>query len=401
MSDHKQTNLLKKLLLNTRHKSRLWAALAALCTGTTLLLISVMIWWNFRELLYGKNQNESLGSTYMIIGKQVKDRDMGKANATVFTQKEIDSLKLAPEVQDVGVISSNRFQVYAKMGGKLAFATELALECVPDKFIDKMPADWKWEPGNQNMPIIVSSKFLDIYNYAFAPSQGLPQLSESSVKSIALNLEVGQGEKMERFTAHVVGFSDRIESVLAPQSFIDYGNRKFGNGGVKESISQVILKAKDPSDTKFGDYLKRHDYRTNPQNLRWSRIRAIVEVVTSATGILALLLMGIGTLVFILFIELTIARAQHSLTLLLQIGYGPRFVSGFMIKRFLPMVVVTELVAMLLTVAGQVVTSNAVQTQGLVLPLVPGWPVWAALAVSTSILVLLVSRSISGAIAKQ
>ena len=387
--------------MRTQHRSRLWAALLALCIGTTLLLLSVMIWWNFRELLYGKNQNDTLGSTFLIIGKRVTEQNMGVANATVFQQTDIDSLKQAPQVQDVGVISSNHFPVYAIMGGKLPLATDLPLECVPDKFIDNMPDDWKWEPGSRTLPIIISSQFLDIYNYVFAPSQGLPQLSESSVKSIALNLKVGEGDKSEVFSAHVVGFSDRIGSVLAPQSFIDYGNKMYGKPGAPTAPSQLILKAKDPSDIKFVNYLKGHDYATNSQNLRWSKMRAIVEVVTSATGVLALLLMGIGTLVFILFIELTIAHAQHSLTLLLQIGYSPHYLSRFMIKRFLPMVFGTVIVSMVITIIAQAVTAGVVKSQGLELPLMPGWPVFAALIMSTGILAVLVTRSISGAIKKR
>jgi len=401
VSDNTQKNILRKLLLRTQHRSRLWAALAALATGTTLLLLSVMIWSNFNELLYGKNQDDTLGSTYLIIGKRVTEQNMGMKDVTLFSAQDIDSLRHAPQVQDVGVITSNHFPVYAMMGGRLAFATDLPLECVPDNFIDKMPAEWKWEPGNLNLPIIVSSQFLDIYNYVFAPSQGLPQLSEGSVKMLALNLKVGEGDKTETFSAHVVGFSDRIGSVLAPKSFIDYGNQKYGKPGIAEATSQLILKAKDPSDTRFGAYLQHHDYTTNSQNLRWSKIRAIVEVVTTATGALALLLMGIGTLVFILFIELTIARAQHSLTLLLQIGYSPHYLSRFMIRRFLPMVLGTVLFSMAITIIGQATVSVAVQSQSLVLPIVPGWPVWAALVISTGILVALVSKSISGAIKKR
>ena len=97
----------------------------------------------------------------------------------------------------------------------------------------------------------------------------------------------------------------------------------------------------------------------------------------------------------------SIARAQHSLTLLLQIGYSPRYLSRFMTGRFLPMVLGTVIAAMIVTIAGQVAASVLVLKQGLVLPAIPGLPVWAALVISTGILVLLVSRSISGAIKKQ
>lgn len=392
--------MLRKLLLQTKDRSRLWAALIALCVGTTLLLLSVMIWWNFRELLYGRNQNDSMGSTFLIIGKRVTDQNMGVKNATEFSIHDIDSVMHAPEVEEVGLITSNHFPVYAMMGGEMAFATDLALESVPDQFIDKLPTEWKWQPGSRDLPIIVSSQFLDIYNYVFAPSQGLPQLSESSVKSIALNLKVGRGETTETFSAHVVGFSDRIGSVLAPQSFIDYGNKTYGPKGILYSPSQLILKVKDPSASKFADYLQQHDYTTNSQNLKWSKVRAIVEVVTSATGILAILLIGIGTLVFILFIELTIARAQNSISLLLQIGYSPGFLGKFMSGSFLPKVFATLIAAMLIAIGVQAGASVAVKSQGLVLPLIPGWPVWAALVISASILLLLINKSINNSIKK-
>lgn len=392
--------MLKKLLLRTQHRSRLWAALAALFVGTTLLLLSVLIWWNFSELLYGKSPNDSMGSTFLVIGKRVTEQNMGNNKATLFTPQDIDSLLKAPQVQDIGVIASNHFPVYATFGGKLAIETDLPLESVPDKFIDKLPPDWQWHPGDRTLPLIISSQFLDIYNYVLAPSQNLPQLSETSVKSVAMNLKVGTEGNTETFSAHIVGFSDRIGSVLAPQSFIDYGNGKYGRPGTEQAPSQLILKTTDPSDTKFGAYLRQHDYTTNSENLRWSKMRAIVEAVAAATGILALLIMGISTMVFILFIELTIARAQQSITLLQQIGYGPRLLSSFMANRFLPMVLGTVVAAMLATVAAQAITSAYAKTQGLSLPLIPGWQVWAALIASTGILVLLITRSISTAISK-
>jgi hypothetical protein len=129
-------------------------------------------------------------------------------------------------------------------------------------------------------------------------------------------------------------------------------------------------------------------------------VRAIVEIVAAATGILALMLMGIGTLVFILFIELTIAKAQNSLTLLLQIGYSPKFISGFMSRRFVPMVLITVIVSMAAAIIAQVVAATIAAKQGLKLPFIPGWPVWAALVVSVLLLLVLVTGSISRAIKK-
>ncbi len=395
-----QKQILKKLLLRTQQRSRLWAALAALFTGTLLLLFAVMIWWNFHELLYGRTQEDKLGSTFLVIGKKVTNENMGKPRATVFTDVDIDSLKHVPQVEDVGAITSNHFPVYAMMGGNLAFSTEMALESVPDSFIDKMPDGWAWQPGSRYLPIIISNQFLDVYNYVFAPSQGLPQLSQSSIKLIGITMKAGTAEHGETFVGHVVGFSDRINSVMVPQSFIEYGNGLYGKPNNVFAPSRLIIRAKDPSDKKFTDYLESHNYNTNSQNLRWSKIRAIVEVVSSATGVLALLLMGIGTLVFILFIELTIARAQQSLTLLIQLGYSPKVLSGFMVAQFLPKVLVTIVLALLVAVTAQFVGSNIINGQGLTVSALPGWPVWAAGCISTAILLVLIVRAINRAVSR-
>jgi len=185
--------------------------------------------------------------------------------------------------------------------------------------------------------------------------------------------------------------------VLVPQSFIDYGNKVYGRGAVSVP-SRLIVKTKDPSDKAFVQYLQQRDYTTNLEQLRWSKLRAVVEVISGATGVLAILLMGIGTLVFILFIELTIARAQQSISLLLQIGYSPHYLSRFMIKRFLPLVFVTAIVSMILAAVAQAVSSVAIKDLNLQLSFFPGWPVWGALLVSTLILFALVGNSISRAI---
>jgi len=389
----KRKKLLRKLLLRSKGRSRLWAAIVALCIGTTLLLLSVMVWWNFEELLSGKSNNDSLGSTFITIGKEVTNENMGKPMLTLFTPTEIEAVHSVPQVQDVGVLISNRFPVYATLSSRLNFATEMFLEAVPDRFIDKKPVDWYWQPSSKEVPIIISTEFLNLYNYGFALSQGLPQLSESSIQSLYFSLKVGAGDIQDTYMAHVVGFSDRINSVLVPESFIEYGNKVYGMNA-KSLPSRLIIKVKDPSNKEFVQYLKDRNYVTNNEQLRWNKLRAIVDVVTASTGILSILLMFIGTLVFILFIELTIAHAQHSLTLLLQIGYSPKYLSGFMIKRFLPLVIATVVASMCIAIGVQVIISEQIKVMHLNLPTFPGWPVWLALGISTFILVALVSTSI-------
>ncbi len=397
MNKRGEKKLLRKLLLVQKGSLRLWSALLALCIGTTLLLSAVMIWWNFRELLEGKYDDDSLGSTFLTVSKRVTNENMGKPVTTLFTRTEIDALSAAPQVQELGVLTSNRFSVYATLNVSVGFSTQMFLESVPDRFIDKKPENWSWQPGMVHVPIILSSDFLNLYNYGFALSQGLPQLSESSIKSLAFDLKIGNQDHGETYSAQVVGFSDRISSVLVPESFLEYGNKNFANG-IPQAPSRLIVRVKDPSDHAFIDYLNTRDYVTNTEQLRWNKLRTVVDSVVSSIGLLAIILMAVGTLVFILFIELTITRARQSIALLLELGYSPTYIAKFMISRFVPLIVITVLVSMCLLLTIQVYASGWMSKINLNIPLEPGWPVWIALIASLVLLLFSVSRAIVAAV---
>src|SRR3954462_4142509 len=98
----KPAELLNKLLFRRQHNTRLWTALSAMCIGMTLLLVAVLIWWNFNQLLHGKQDGDSLGSTFLTISKRVSNENMGKPAMTVFSEPEIESLKSVSDVEDVG-----------------------------------------------------------------------------------------------------------------------------------------------------------------------------------------------------------------------------------------------------------------------------------------------------------
>ncbi len=393
-----QKSLLRQLIFRRRNRGRLVMAWISLCAGTTLLLISLLIWWNFRELLYGNHNDDSLGKTFLTISKKITSENMGKPETTIFGDGEIDQLLSAPQVSDAGVLTSNRFPAYITLNSRLAFSSDVFLEAVPDRFIDERPEDWHWEEGSQQVPIIMSREFLNLYNYGFAISQGLPQLSEKSIQALAFDLNIGLPEVRQTYSAHVVGFSDRITSVLVPQSFMSYANQKFSIGGSHVRPSRVILSVKDPSSTEFVQFLEKRGYVANAEKLRWSKMRAVVDVVVLATGVLAIMLMAISILVFVMFIELTIAQASSSLTLLLQIGYEGRALRRFVRTHFLPLVFTSVALSVLITVVLQIALSTWAPKMSLKLPLLPGWPVWLGALVTAFIFSGQVSRSVKQAI---
>jgi cell division protein FtsX len=392
-------DLLHTLLLKGASGRRMWASLIAMAIGLTLLLLAVIIWWNFNELLHGRASTDSLSSTFLTVSKRVTNDNMGHPEQTIFSATDIDNLKTAPQVEDVGVVQSLKPRAYMSMQitQEAGFSTVMVLESVPDGFMDKRPADWSWQPGSTTVPVILSSSFLSLYNYAFAPSQGLPQLSEETIKALPFKLSVGEGANEVSYTARITGFSDRITSVLVPESFVLAANNASWQTA---NASRLIVKVSDPSSTGFADYLSSHGYVTNSEMLRWSKLRAIVQVVAIVTGILAILLLGVSLLVFVLFIELTVARARHSVQLLQEIGYSPGALRHFLFRRFLPMLAVAIGTALILALLSQLGAHYWSNTTGLNLALLPGWPMWACLVVVCILLALQMRTAVAKAILK-
>lgn len=392
--------LLNKLLLKSGKRSRLVVALSALGIGLTLLLIAVLLWWNFNELLHGTRNDDSLGSTFLTVSKNMTKENMGRPEQTVFSPQEFAALQSAPEVQSAGPVLTVKPKVYLTMElGQNGFSTILVLDAVPDAFMDRHPEGWGWTAGQLQVPIILSSSFLNLYNYAFAPSQGLPQLSEETIKSLPFKMEVGLPQGKTVFVGHVVGFSDRITSVLAPESFVKWLNAQTPDGA-QTPLSRVILKIKDPSKSAFTNYLSQHGYTTNTEQLRNGKLRTIVEVVAGSVGLLALLLLGVSCILFILFIELTIAKAIPSIHRLLEQGYSPRRLSKFLQRKFIPMLTVVGAASALFCLALQFWAKSLAQQQQLNLAPVPGWPVWAVAIVAIGLLLIVMNNAIGKAISR-
>lgn len=397
MSKIPGARLLETLILKGASGKRMWASLLAMSIGLSLLLIAVLLWWNFNQMLNGKASDDSLGSTFLTISRRVTNENMGRPERTVFSASAIEELKRAPQIEDVGIVQSLRPQAFMSMqiAPGAGFSTVMILESVPDRFMDRKPADWSWQPGTTRVPVILSSSFLSLYNYAFAPSQGYPQLSEESIKALPFKLTIGSGASETGFIAQVTGFSDRITSVLVPESFITQLN---GPANENSGASRLVVKVKDPSATDFADYLQRHGYVTNSEMMRWSKLRAIVQVVALIVGTLAVLLLGISLLVFVLFIELTIARARQSVQLLQEIGYSPSALQKFLSGRFMPWLLGAMGFALILGILAQVGAYLMGPYTGLKLPLLPGWPMWICLLLVGLLLAVQMRSAISKSI---
>lgn len=325
--------LFKKIqpLLSTNEKNiSRWAGYFGLGIGIFILLISLQTFINISKLLSENNERKS-GYDFVSLSKNITNENMGKDNT--FNEQDVDHLKNQTTIEDVSPLISNQFRVRATAGDVLPFSTDLFLESLSNNFLDTLPPSFSWQPGQQVVPIIFSSDFLEMYN-VFAPAQGLPQLSPQTISLVNITLECSGPSGMQMYKGNIVALSDRINSILVPHTFMNYNNWFFTKD-TSLHAARVFIKTKDANNPSLLKYLDKNDYHINKDKIRFGRIKSILQGVLSGMGILGLLVVVLALMLFAFYLQLMIARSKDNLRLLVTLGYSPNWLSKQVTKKWI------------------------------------------------------------------
>lgn len=332
-------------LLNTnKNKLSKWISYFGLGIGVVLLLSSMQMFININNALQHNSPRKN-GYDFISITKEITNENMGKDNT--FTDAEIEDIKKQPAVDDAAPLISNQYKVKATAGGVLPFSTDLFLESIDDNFIDTIPAGFTWQPGQQTVPVIFSTDFLELYN-VFAPSQGLPQLSATTISSVNIVLEIYGRTGVQNLRGNIVALSDRINSVLVPKSFMEWSNKQFG-GVSKVNASRIYIKTKDANNPQFISFLDSKNYHINKEKTQFGRIKKVLQNIVSALGVFGILVIVLALMLFSFYLQLMIARSKENLQLLLTLGYSPNWLSNTVAKTWIPVYVFVVIAALFIT----------------------------------------------------
>lgn len=352
--------LLKKIIRTGVGKGRMITASVGLTIAILLILSAVQIQANFDELLHGKNNRDSIAN-FLVINKAIN----GNRSDNSLTAEDLSKLKRQPFVEAVGQLTASRFKVSAQSpSDRFPFYTDLFFESVPDEFIDVKSADWAWQTGSTSIPLIIPNQFLDMYNFGFAPSQNLTQLTPAMVMALPIAINVSYNGQPIRFTGHVVGFSDRISSVLVPDNFLKLANQQFGNNA-ETKPSRVIIKTNDPGNPELVKYLKDNGLVTDADKTRFSQYRRIVNTIVGASWATGVIMLVFALLIFSLFIQLTIASTKDEITLLITLGIAPSQLQKFLLKQFLPAGIIITAISLIALAVGQYLLRQYLASQNM------------------------------------
>jgi ABC-type antimicrobial peptide transport system permease subunit len=334
--------LMGKILHSRKGRLRAWMGTLGLGIAALLLLVAVQMQSDFSELLQGK-QNKDTNTQYLVINRQLNNNNL---NSGGLREEELEALKKLPEVSAVGIIQPGYFKAsLSSTSDRFPFYTDVSFETVSSDFLDEIPEHWTWQEKDEYVPIIVPSLYLDLYNFQFALAQQLPQLTPEVVKMIFFNIRI-QGPNGEVvLKGKVAGFSDRIQSMLVPQEFMQWCNARFAQGE-KRNPSRILIKTKDATSPVLNQFLEKNQLQADKEKTRFSKYREIVNWIAGISGLSGLLMLVFAALVLSLFIQLNIVSKQDEIRLLIQLGASPQQMIGFLMKKFFPPNAIIVLIAL-------------------------------------------------------
>ena len=290
--------------------------------GMTVILAGVQLYSDIKPILMG--DKSLIGSDYLVITHRVERVGL---NSKSFSDEEIETLQQMECVKSVGGFVASQFQVDGSImfnGRKLS--TMLFFESVPDEFIDVEVDTWHFEEGDTTIPIILPRNYLNLYNFGFSNTQNLPQITEDMIKSISLGLHISGGSRADNYNGYIVGFSDRINTILVPYSFISWANSHYANVE-SEAPTRLILEVSNPSEPMLTSHFKEHNYELENKPSESSKALFILKVCIAIIICIGVIFCALSLIILTLSIYLLLQKNVDKLENLVLIGYTPKRVA--------------------------------------------------------------------------
>lgn len=295
--------------------------------GMFIVLLGLQFYTDVKPLF--SQDDGFLKPEYLIVSKRISGMSvLGAGESCGFSEKEVCDISSQSFCKSVGAFTASQYKVVCSMGvnGVARFGTDMFFESVPDKYVDTDLSNWTFSPEEGTIPIILPRTYLAIYNFGFAQSQSLPKISEGIVGMIDM-LVVLRGNGLEqRLKGKVIGFSTRLNTILVPESFIQWSNAKFAPEA-DLTPNRLIVEVKNPTDDAIVKYINDHNLELEDDKLDAGKATYFLKLVTILVMCIGMLISILSFYILMLSIYLLVQKNTEKLRNLLLIGYSPVRVS--------------------------------------------------------------------------
>lgn len=324
--------MLKKILFrNSTNFQFIFATLGAL-VGLTALCLSFQLTLDVQSFHSG--EEDLFGPNSVVIQKKVTKLSSLGMNNTDFTDEEIDDLRSKEFITDVAPFESADYRVAiseVKGDGLPPFYADMFFQSIPDRFMD-IDVDWEWNEESEFIPIVLPRDFIMIINYGIAQSQGFNQISEELLMAARLTIHIKGENQNTKMMGRVVGFSQKISSILVPKSFLDYSNAEFGSGNVIQP-NRIFITTIDDSYGELEELMDDMNLDIAKSAIDVAKIKTIIGVIIGIFGIAAILIMLLSLMGFVQYSQLVLSKASYEIQTLLRLGYSVQSIVNTFIKQ--------------------------------------------------------------------
>ena len=128
--------------------------------------------------------------------------------------------------------------------------------------------------------------------------------------------------KKDFITARIVGFTNEIPSLLVPESFMRYANKKYAT--VKENkITNVMISSKEGEFGEMEKFLVERGLESRKSQVVIGKLKSIVSTLFVVLLVISVVTVVVSGLVLIQYMQLLIANNQYQIRTLLRLGYIP------------------------------------------------------------------------------
>lgn len=297
--------------------------------GAVIVLFGIQAYKDAAQVL--KSPDSVLSSNFLVLSKPVSTvttlaNALG-AGPRSFSEKEIKEIAELDGVSSVATFRTARFPVEGGISyGGFAISTEMFVESVPDGFLDVDPVLWTASPDSEVVPVVIPRSYINFYNYGFAAARGTPQLGEELFSMVPLNFVIYGREGRRTYTGQIVGLTDRINSILVPDDFLEEANKRFSTMPEKKP-TRVIVEAGSEASKALMDHIQEEEYVIDGGSEDAVRMLAIVRTIISIVVALGLLVSSLAFFLLLISILLLIEKNRYKNDTLHQLGYPDRMIA--------------------------------------------------------------------------
>lgn len=356
--------MITKLLRKNVSAWQLGAYAAACLVGLSILLVSISFYADVRSI-----RNSADGSAdYIVLSKPVNmlaALGYGNADAMSFTQAEIEELRQQPWVKRVGEFKSAGFNISASVefAGR-GLSTALFFESLPDDFVDIDTDSWQFDHSNAEIPILVPRDYLALYNFGFAASRGMPQISEDLIRQVPIRIALAGNGHYDILPARIVGLSSRLNTIAVPDSFMSWATNRYGDANSSRQPARLIVELSSPGDPAINQWLEDNEIESSDNSAVSGQTAYVAAVCATVVGIIGAVIASLAVMILLLSILLLIQKNRDKIRDLTLLGYSRSEVGKFYRKLIITINCIVTAGAIAVTIAISPLWRRALESLG-------------------------------------